>query len=87
MPKSNVYFYQEDDNTAPVFEWLNEIRKKNLKAYANCISRIELLKSLGHELRRPHSDYLRDGIYELRIRSQKVQYRILYFFDGQNYII
>lgn len=33
------------------------------------------------ELRRPEADLLRDGIYELRGR---VNYRILYFFHGQN---
>jgi len=38
---------------------------------------------LGHELRRPEADFLRDGIYELRIRVGRVHYRVLYFFDGQ----
>jgi putative component of toxin-antitoxin plasmid stabilization module len=37
---------------------------------------------LGHELRRPEADYLRDGIYELRIKRGHVNYRILYFFHG-----
>jgi len=27
--------------------------------------------------------YLRDSIYELRVRRGRVQYRILYFFHGQ----
>ena len=27
---------------------------------------------------------LRDGIYELRVRRKRVNYRILYFFHGQN---
>ncbi len=51
------------------------------------MKRIELLETFGHELRRPHADYLQDGIYELRIRRRKVQYRILYFFDGQDFVI
>ena len=33
-------------------------------------------------LRRPEADFLRDGIYELRVSLQGVQYRILYFFHG-----
>lgn len=45
--------------------------------------RIELLAQLGHELRRPAADYLRDGIYELRAKQGRVQYRILYFFHGR----
>jgi phage-related protein len=30
----------------------------------------------------PEADYLRDGIYELRVRVQRVNYRLLYFFHG-----
>jgi hypothetical protein len=32
------------------------------------------------ELRRPEADYLQDGIYELRVGFQHVNYRMLYFF-------
>ncbi|HTS78080.1 MAG TPA: type II toxin-antitoxin system RelE/ParE family toxin [Bryobacteraceae bacterium] len=37
---------------------------------------------MGHELRRPESDFLRDGIYELRVSLGGVHHRILYFFHG-----
>lgn len=37
----------------------------------------------GHELRRPVADYLRDGIYELRTTSGRVNYRVLDFFHGR----
>jgi phage-related protein len=40
----------------------------------------------GHELRRPHCDYLGDGVFELRARLGRVNYRILYFFFGQNVV-
>jgi phage-related protein len=39
---------------------------------------------LGYELRRPATDFLRDGIYELRAKHGHVQYRILYFFHNRN---
>ena len=42
---------------------------------------------LGHELRRPEADFLRDGIYELRSRLGSVNYRVLYFFHGRNVAI
>lgn len=32
-------------------------------------------------------EYLRDGIYELRARVKRVQYRMLYFFHGQQVIV
>ena len=37
---------------------------------------------MGHELRRPEADVLRDGVYELRVSHQRVHHRILYFFHG-----
>mgnify|MGYP001576043674 FL=1 len=45
--------------------------------------KIERLRELGHELRRPEADSLRDGIYELRISRGGMNYRILYFFHGR----
>ena len=52
------------------------------KAKVKCRLRIERLRELGHELRRPEADYLRNGIYELRFSLQGIQYRLLYFFYG-----
>lgn len=45
------------------------------------------MAQLGYELRRPATDILRDGIYELRAKQGHVQYRILYFFHGRNVAI
>lgn len=87
MPETEVIYYCEDDGTAPVLEWLAEIGRRNRKAAVKCTARIEVLGELGHELRRPMADYLRDGIYELRVRAGRVNYRILYFFHGQNVVV
>ena len=38
-------------------------------------------------LRRPAADYLRDGIYELRAKAGRVQYRMLYFFQGRQAVV
>jgi phage-related protein len=43
---------------------------------------LERLREMGHELRRPEADFLRDGIYELRVSVGGVHHRILYFFHG-----
>jgi phage-related protein len=80
MPKIEVVFYKEDDGSAPILEWLDSLPTKALD---KCTVRIERLKELGHELRRPEADYLRDGVYELRVGLQHVNYRILYFFHGR----
>lgn len=67
--------------------WLAGIRRANTKAFRKCIAKIARLRMLGHELRRPEADVLRDGIYELRIRDGRVNYRIMYFFYGRNIAI
>ncbi|MGI0492217.1 type II toxin-antitoxin system RelE/ParE family toxin [Alkalinema pantanalense CENA528] len=87
MPKTRVIFYQAEPEEAPVLQWLQVLLKQNRKAYANCVVRIQQLAEVGYELRRPAADYLRDGIYELRAKHIRVQYRILYFFHGQNIAI
>ena len=80
MPQTQVIFYQEDDGTVPVLGWLDGLGDKTR---AKSLIRIERLKGLGHQLRRPEADYLRDGIYELRVSLQGIHHRILYFFHGQ----
>ena len=87
MPRTEVIFYCDERGEAPVVEWLRELRRRDRKAYAKCSARIQVLAQLGHELRRPMADYLRDGIHELRIRHGHVNYRILYFFHGQDLVI
>ena len=84
MPGVAVHFFQDGQRRVPVLEWLSGIHKRDRKAYAKCVARIRRLAAEGHELRRPQADYLRDGIYELRVRRGRVNYRILYFFHGRN---
>jgi phage-related protein len=84
MPETRVIFYQDEDGDAPVLDWLDELEREDPKGLLNCLDRIQKLASMGHELRRPLADFLRDGIYELRASHRRVQYRILYFFHGRN---
>lgn len=55
----------------------------NPKAFDKCRAAIARLALLGHDLRRPEADYLREGIHELRVRLGSVNYRLLYFFHGR----
>lgn len=83
MPIVNVVFYKDDDETIPMLDWLVEMGQRDQRIVDKCRVAIEELANSGHELRRPKADYLRDDIYELRIRFQSVNYRILYFFHGR----
>lgn len=87
MPKTRVVFYQESEGNIPVLDWLKALLSRDRKGYAKCVARIQQLADAGYELRRPAADYLRDDIYELRAKHINVQYRILYFFQGQNIAI
>ena len=68
-------------------EWSQALRRTDRKAYAKCVVHIRRLVELGHELRRPEADFLREGIYELRTKKGRVNYRILYFFHGPQFAI
>jgi phage-related protein len=80
MPRTRVVLFKDDDGSVPFRDWLDAIPKK---ARIKCLSLLERLAERGYELRRPLADLLRDGIYELRVRQQHQNYRILYFFHGQ----
>lgn len=80
MPRAEVILFREDDESVPLVEWLKSVPKK---PQAKCVAALTRLEELGHELRRPEADYLRDGIHELRVRFQSVNYRMLYFFHGR----
>lgn len=75
--EDEIIFYADADGSCPVLEWLD---RQPAKVQDKCYVRVERLAELGHELRRPEADLLRDGIYELRVSFRRVQYRILYFF-------
>jgi phage-related protein len=80
MPRTPLVLFRESDGTAPLLEWLDELPDK---ARDKCVARLARLSELGHELRRPEADLLRDDIYELRASFQGIHYRMLYFFHGK----
>jgi len=79
VPHTDVVFYQDDDEnqTVLIHQWM---KKLPAKVQDKCQAYLGQLEDFGHELRRPVSDYLRDGIHELRPSYQGVHYRMLYFF-------
>lgn len=85
MAQTEVFFFREpQDDSVPLLQWLEALPTK---VQAKCTVRIDRLGELGHELRRPEADFLRDGIYELRASHQGVHYRMLYFFAGKAVVV
>ena len=64
MAETEVLFFREKrEGGLPFLEWLDGLP---FKVRVKCTKRIDRPPELGHELRRPEADFLRDGIYELR---------------------
>jgi phage-related protein len=84
LPKTELVFYCEPNGIAPFMEWFEKLPEK---VQDKMVVRIERLRDLGHELRRPETDYVRDDIYELRVKHRAVNYRVLYFFHGRQLVV
>lgn len=84
MTKTTIVIYKEADGTVPLRDWLGQ---QPDKVQDKCLATVKMLAELGNQLRRPVADYLRDGIYELRIRYGHVNYRMLYAFCGKNIVL
>lgn len=83
-----VEFYETDTGECPTREFLNRLNRKTELPYAR--RRIDLLKTYGEKLvsvDRTYAAYLKDHIFELRIRVRHKQFRILYFFFFNEKII
>jgi hypothetical protein len=87
MPATQIRLFRNADGSTPILDWLAKIEARNRKSYEKCRSYLQRLSVFGRELRRPTADYLRDGIYELRIKHLGVNYRILYGFVGPDVVL
>lgn len=87
MPETLIRFFQDEDKGVPYLQWLDDLKKRQPRAFEKCLYSLELLRQFGHELRRPQADFLRDGVYELRTRVSRVNYRVLYGFVGNDLVL
>lgn len=83
-----ITMYRGVDGSVPLLEWLaTRVASRDRRALAKIRARIGMLEADGRDLRRPIADYLRDGIYELRARYGRVNYRLLYFFLNETVVV
>lgn len=69
----NIWYFADDRGNSPVKDFIDGLP---LEDQAKVFAYIEELRKQGHNLRRPLADYVQDGIYELRPKSN----RLFYFF-------
>ena len=77
METFKIIFYQKEDGTKPVAEFL---RSLDVDMRAKMASEITMLKQCGNLLRDPHSKPVGDGIFELRAQFGNDISWVLYFF-------
>ena len=78
-------YYQKDDGTFPVEEFILSLDNK---MKAKVLWTISLLEEYGTNLRLPYSEHLSDDIFELRIKQSSDITRVLYFFyEGKRIIL
>lgn len=88
MDRLPIVFFKDDDGSVPVIRWLDEeVARRNVKTAIKCRARIRLLSELGAKLPVEIAKPLRDGIWELRMEYQQVNYRILYFFSKNRIVV
>jgi hypothetical protein len=75
----DVVFYA-DRGVSPAILWF---RNQPPKVQEKFRVIFDLLAAQGSRLSRPYAAPLADKIYELRVRWQNVNYRLLYFFHGR----
>ena len=81
MTLFDIEFYTLEDGSKPVEQFLDSL---NSKMRVKAVNSLELLEEFGNLLREPHSKYLSDGIFELRIKFASDISRIFYFFVIRN---
>lgn len=85
MAKVKAIFYDLPNGTYPAQEFIDSL---DIKMQAKMIRTIAMLQENGTDLRKPYSEYLEDGIFELRAKVGSNISRVMYFFfDGGNAIL
>lgn len=82
--KWKVLYYETESGICPVKEFIGG---KSISNQQKIVALISFLEEEGIHLTRPYSDYLQDGIHELRVKLSGDETRTLYFFCFEEYII
>jgi phage-related protein len=80
-----IEYYRKPNGECPTEDFIKSMWNSGVLPLL--YRRLELLRTFGNQLTRPHVDYLENGIYELRISFKRNQIRLLYFFFYQDAII
>ena len=72
----NIIFYEKEDGTTPVQEFLDKLPVKH---HAKALRDIDILEKYGTSLTEPNVKHIKGKLWELRIKSASDISRIFYF--------
>ena len=85
MDRYKVIFYEKEDGSRPAYEYIRTLPDK-MRARIYKIA--AMLEEEGMQARMPYSEYLQDGIFQIRAQQEGNITRVLYFFnDGKKVIL
>ena len=80
-----VVLYETGDGKTPVEDWIDSLEPK---MRAKLIAMLELLEEKGNALRKPFTESLGDGIFELRvIQGNNISRALFFFYIDQRIIV
>ncbi len=82
--KWQLVYYELADESVPVKDFIDGLDELE---QAKAFNWMRSLGEKGPTFPRPYADYLRDGIYELRLKLSGDNERILYFFCFKDFIV
>jgi phage-related protein len=77
VAKYQVILFEKENGEVPVEDFINSL---DIKMSAKIYRVLEMVSENGPELRKPYSEHLDDGIFELRAKFGSNITRVLYFF-------
>lgn len=77
MDEFEIIFYDKPGGEEPAKEFILSLDNK---MKARMLKLINLLGECGNKLRKPYSEHIEDGIFELRAKVGSDISRVLYFF-------
>jgi len=80
-----IIFYEKPNGRCPAMEFLDGLSPKNDLPFIDRIFR--WLGEFGPELKRPYVAFLRDDIWELRVKTKSGQYRFFHFYMDDRRIV
>ena len=79
-----LLYYETPEGKCPVYKFVDSRKGRD---QAKIFVLISALQDRGPTLPRTYADLLEDGTHELRIRLSGDQFRVLYFFCFQRFIV